>query len=61
MTAAERVARQGEIKLCADRMDASKTYAEFEAALHDAHKLGMFPSNDDEVGLVADAAMSFSN
>ena len=37
------ISRTAEILACADRMEASKTPAEYEAALADAHRLGMFP------------------
>lgn len=41
----------------ADRMDASKTYAEFEAAMRDGHRLGVFGYNAD-IGRVAQAAQA---
>ena len=46
LTAAESVSRQREIELCADTMEKSATYQEFEAALHELHHLGMFPPNE---------------
>ena len=47
MTGDKRAAHQREIEKCADEMAASRTYAEFEAALEKAHRLGAFPYNED--------------
>jgi hypothetical protein len=43
------------VNAIADRMDASKNYAEFEAAMRDGHRLGVFGYNAD-IGRVAQAA-----
>jgi hypothetical protein len=52
--------RELEILACADRMQASKTPAEYEAALADAHRLGMFPYNNN-VRQVAQAGVLFAD
>lgn len=52
--------RTAEILACADRMEASKTQAQYEAALSDAHRLGMFPYNGD-VRQVAQAGVLFAD
>jgi hypothetical protein len=43
------------VNAIADRMDASKNYAEFETAMRDGHRLGVFGYNAD-IGRVAQAA-----
>jgi hypothetical protein len=55
MTQEQRATRQRKIELCADRMAASKTYDQFEAALGEGHRLGAYPYNGD-VTLVAHAS-----
>ena len=47
MTASERAVHSRKIEACADEMAASRSYAEFETALHKAHRLGTFPYNHD--------------
>ena len=56
MTLEQRAAHQGKIELCADRMAASKTYDQFEAALGEGHKLGAHPYNGD-VSVAAHASL----
>lgn len=45
-------AKKAEILACADKMEASRTSAAYEAALAEAHKLGMSPP----LGYVSQAA-----
>ena len=45
---------------CADRMEASHTWAAYEQALDDAHRLGMFPYGDD-VSQVAHATIRYAS
>ena len=52
MTGARRADYIRQIELCAERMAATRTYAEFEATLSEAHRLGAYPFSDD-VGAVA--------
>jgi hypothetical protein len=52
--------RKLEIFACADRMEASTTAAEYEAALDEAHRLGMFP-DDGAVAQVAQAAVRYAD
>jgi hypothetical protein len=52
--------QETEILACADRMEASKTLAQYEAALRDAHRLGMFPYNSG-VRQVAQAGVLFAD
>src|SRR5579863_8660120 len=47
MNADQRSAHSRQIKACADEMAASRSYAEFETALHKAHRLGAYPYNAD--------------
>jgi hypothetical protein len=48
----QRQARSREIELCADRMEKSANYAEFEVEMRHLHKLGAF-LRDDDVDLVS--------
>ncbi len=52
--------RKAEILACADRMEASKTAADYESALDEAHRLGMFPYNSD-VRQVAQAGVLYAD
>jgi hypothetical protein len=60
MTPDERALHELKIEHCADKMAASKTGADYEAALADAHRLGMFPYNAD-VALVARADVLYAD
>jgi hypothetical protein len=51
---------QVEIFACADRMEASRTSAEFEQALSEAHRLGVFPYSHD-VSEVARASVLYAD
>jgi hypothetical protein len=53
-------ARETEILACADRLEASKIHSEYEAALSNAHRLGMFPSSN-AVRQVAQASVQFAD
>jgi hypothetical protein len=52
VTPEARAIRKLEIERCADMIEASRTGAEYEAAVTEARRLGAFPSN----GAVAQAA-----
>jgi hypothetical protein len=56
MTPDQRAAHQRKIERCADRMDASRTDDQYEAALREGHRLGTYPYNGD-VSVVAHASL----
>jgi hypothetical protein len=55
LTREETAARKYAIERRCDKMAASKTYDEFEVMLHQMHRLGTYPLNED-VSLVARAS-----